>query len=179
MRARPLSAVSAVVLACGVGGLAVSRSDEPDTSKLAMTPAVVCSRITGYGDYVALDEPALTRDDKMLIYYEPSGYEYEVVGKEYRVHLVQDARIRRRGEKTVLQAKDKLLEYKGRSKVPPLNIFLTNTIALKPLPVGEYDLEIILRDEIGKGLAARQVCKFRVKAANATEDKKPDNTPKG
>ena len=33
-----------------------------------------------------------------------------------------------------------------------MNIYLSNTIALKDLPPGEYDLEIILHDEIGKGV---------------------------
>ncbi len=133
------------------------------SGKLEMSPAVACSRISGYEDFVPLPEAVLTRDDKMLIYYEPSGYEYETVGKEYRVHLVQDARIRRRGQKKVLQAKDKLLEYDAKSKFPPLNLYLSNTIALKPLDPGEYDLEIILHDRIGKGEPVSQVFPFRVR----------------
>ena len=147
--------------------------DAPPAGKLAMTKAVACSTVTGYGDFVPLDEAVLTRDDKLLLYYEPSGYAYEQVGREYHVHLIQDARVRRKGEKTVLQAKDKLLDYKGKSKTPPLNVFLANTITLKPLPPGEYELEIILRDAIGKGPPATQILKFRVKAVDAPKGR-PD-----
>ncbi len=143
-------------------------ADDPPARKLAMTPAVVCAKITAFGDYVPLDEAVVTRDDKLLVYYEPSGFLYETVGKEFRVHFVQDARIHRRGQKAALFSKDKLLDYKGKSKQPPLNVYLTNTIALKELTPGDYDLEIILRDEVGKGPPATQILKFRVKAAEAT-----------
>lgn len=156
------------LLAC----LAVARGDDPPTSsKLAMSPAVVCEKINGYGDYVTKDEPAVNRDDKMLVYFEPTGFAYETVGKEYRVHLVEDGRIRRKGERRVLLAKDKLVDYKGKSKEPPLNIFLSNSISLKSLPPGEYEMEIILRDEIGKGPTTSQILKFRVKGSETAEEK--------
>ncbi|MDB5351536.1 MAG: hypothetical protein JWN86_2783 [Planctomycetota bacterium] len=149
-------------------------ADSPDPPKLTMTPAVICAKINGYGDYVRLDEPVLSRDEKMLVYYETSGHAHEIVGKEYRVHLVQDGRIRRKGEKKVLQAKDKLVDYKGKSKQPPLNIFLTNTIALKDLAPGEYELEIVLHDELSKGTTASQLLRFRVKAASPDDPGKTD-----
>ena len=140
-------------------------ADDPPARKLAMTPAVACAKITAFGDFVPLDEAVVTRDDKLLVYYEPSGFLYETVGKEYRVHFIQDARIHRRGQRASLFSKDKLLDYTGKSKQPPLNVYLTNTIALKDLAPGEYDLEIILHDEVAKGLPATQNLKFRVKTA--------------
>src|SRR5437899_1631695 len=105
-------------------------ADDPPAKKLAMSEPVACSKIQAFGDYVELEDVVLTRDDKLLIYYEPSGYAYEVVGKEYRVHLVQDAKIRRRGKKPVIQAKDKILDYKGHNKDGPFTVYLTNTISL-------------------------------------------------
>ncbi len=150
----------------------VLAADDPPEKKLTMSDAIACSKITGYGDYVKLDEAVLTRDDKLLLYYEPSGYSYQTVGKEYRVHFVQDAKLRRRGQKAVIQSKDKLLDYKGNSKEPPLSIYLSNTISLKALSPGEYDLELILHDEVGKTPAASQVVKFRVKAVEEAEKAK-------
>ena len=158
-----------VVFAIAILGL---QGDDPPAPKLAMSPAVVCAKITGYGDYVALEEVVLTRDDKLLIYYEPTGFATEKVGKEHRVHLIQDGRIRRRGEKKVLQSKDKLLDYKGKSSTPVRVVYLANTIALKDLPPGEYDLEIILRDEIAKGKPTSQIVKFRVKPGTTAEPPK-------
>jgi hypothetical protein len=145
-------------------GLLVFAADDPDKPKLSMSPAVACAKIKGFGDYVALDEPVLTRDDKLQVYYEPSGFAYETVGKEYRVHLTQEGRMHRRGQKAVIMSKEKLLDYQGRTKVSPVdNIYLSNSIALKSLPPGEYDFEIILKDELGKGPVASQILKFRVK----------------
>ena len=136
-----------------------------------MSPAVVCEKIKGYADYVPKDEAAVVRDDKMLVYFEAFGFSYETIGKEYRVHLVQDGRVRKKGERRVLLSKDKLVEYKGKSKEPPLNAFLTNSISLKSLPPGEYEMEIILHDEIGKGPTSTQILKFRVKASDTGEEK--------
>lgn len=146
-------------------------ADDPEPpARLAMTPAVACRKINGYGDFEPLDEPVLTRHDKLLVYYEPSGFAHDRDGKEYRVHLVQDGRIRRRGEQAIILGKDKFLDYVGKSKTPPLGVYLSNSIALKNLQPGDYDLEIILHDPIGKGRTARQVLKFRVKPVEPTPD---------
>lgn len=152
-------------------------ADDPAAPRISMTKAVACSKVNGFGDYVPLDEPALTRDDKMLVYYEVRGHEYEMAGKEYRVHLVQDARIRRRGETRILQSKDKMVDYAGRSKTPPLNVYLVNTVSLKSLPPGEYDLELILRDDIGKTPPATQVFPFRVRPSEADPKPPAENAP--
>ena len=163
----PMNILLAVVV-----GLLVTAADDPDKPKLSMSPAVACAKIKGFGDYVALDEPVLTRDDKLQVYYEPSGFAYELVGKEYRVHLTQEGRVHRRGQKAVLMSKEKLLDYQGRSKTPPVdNVYLSNTVALKSLPPGEYDFEILLRDELGKGPVASQLLKFRVKESDAPPPK--------
>ena len=50
-------------------------------------------------------------------------------------------------------------------------IFLRNTISLKGLKPGDYELIIILHDEIAKGPPATQAVKFRVIAALASDDK--------
>jgi len=148
-------------------------ADDPQVPRLSMSPAIACSKIRGYGDYELLEEAALTKDDKLLVYYEPGGFVSVPDGEQHRVHLVQDGRIRRRGEKKILQSKANLLVYKGRSDSPPRAIYLSNTIALKDLPPGDYDLDIILRDEIGKGPPATQVLKFRVKPTPTSDPSKP------
>ena len=38
---------------------------------------------------------------------------------------------------------------------------MKNAISLKGLPPGDYDLTLILHDEIAKGPAAKQVVRFR------------------
>ena len=139
------------------------RLGDPPAPKLTMSAGVPCANVRGYRDYDPLEPAVLTKDDKLLVYYEPSGFTSKKVGDAYQVHLVQDGRIRRRGQKAVLLSKQKLLDYKGSNPSPPERIYLANTIALRTLAPGEYDLDIILRDELTKDDAVSQVVEFRVK----------------
>ncbi len=127
-----------------------------------MSRGVVCSSIDGYEDYEVLPDAAQTSDEKLLVYYRPLGYKSVLVDGLYQAHFTQDAQIRKHGEKAVLRQKLKLLEYKPKNASPPDYIYLRNTISLKGLPPGDYDLTIILRDEVAKCPAATQVVKFRV-----------------
>jgi hypothetical protein len=136
---------------------------EAAEGRLSMTPAIACSKIEPDGRYVPLDEPALTKDDKLLLYYEPKNYKLERVDGAYQIHLSQDVRVRRRGKKEVLWSKDHMVDYQGKSRQRPGLIFMTNTIAIKALTPGEYDLDIILHDELAKGPPAVQVFRFTVK----------------
>ncbi len=131
-------------------------------SGLPMSRAVVCRSIDGYEAYEPLPDAALTSDEKLLVYYRPAGYKSVVVDGLYQAHFTQDAQIRKRGEKTVLRQKLKLLDYKPKNASPPQYVYLRNTFSLKGLPPGDYDFTIILRDEVAKCPAATQVVKFRV-----------------
>ncbi|MGO9462611.1 MAG: hypothetical protein ACLQIB_41840 [Isosphaeraceae bacterium] len=137
------------------------QADDAESS-LRMSRAVVCRSIDGYEAYEPLPDAAQTSDEKLLVYYRPEGYKSVVVDGLYQAHFTQDAQIRKRGEKAVMRQKLKLLEYKARNASPPQYIYLRNTISLKGLPPGDYDLTIILRDEVAKCPAATQVVKFRV-----------------
>ena len=79
------------------------------------------------------------------------GYQTELVDGQYQAHLVPDFQIRKRGEKAILRQKQKMYEYKPRTAQPPRFIYMKNVISLKGLPPGDYDLTIILHDEIAKG----------------------------
>jgi hypothetical protein len=155
-----------LVAAACLGGAPLAVGDDPeketDDERLTMTKAVACESVEGYGQFVKMAEPARTKDEKLLIYYEPRNYKYERYKKGYRAHLTQDARVRRKGEKTVLLKKDEMVKYEATSPQPPLLIYLTNTVSLKSLPPGEYELDIILHDKLGK-TDATQSLTFRVK----------------
>jgi len=136
-------------------------ADDPE-SGLKMSRGIVCRSIDGYEVYEPLPDAALTSDEKLLVYYRPVGYKSVLVDGLYEAHFTQDAQIRKRGEKAVLRQKQKLLDYKPRNASPPQYVYLRNTISLKGLPPGDYDLTIVLRDEVAKCPAATQVVKFRV-----------------
>ena len=142
-----------------------------------MSPAIACKSIEGYEDFEPLPDAALTSDEKLLVYYRPTGFRTEPVGDKFRAHLVQDAQIRRRGQKVVLKRRMKLLEYEVKSDIPPDLIYLRNTISLKGLKPGHYELDIILHDKIGGGSPATQVLAFQVVAApQAPPSPSPDET---
>ena len=55
-----------------------------------------------------------------------------------------------------------MLEYKPRAELHPQFVYLKIAVSLKGLSPGDYELTIILHDEIAKGAAASQVIKFKV-----------------
>ena len=138
------------------------RAADDNESGLGMSRGIVCRSIDGFEAYETLPGAELTSDEKLLVYYRPERYKTVLVDGRYEAHFTQDAQIRKRGEKAVLREKKKLLDYNPKTEYPPQNIFLRNTISLKGLPTGDYDLTIILRDEVAKCPAATQVVKFRV-----------------
>jgi hypothetical protein len=142
-----------------------------DEGDLAMTDGIVCETIGGYRKYAERPGAALVKDEKMLVYYEPFGYTIERDDKGYRAHLTQDAFVRRKGGKVPLWGKKKIVDYEVRNPQPPTTLYLSNTISLKGLPPGEYELDIVLHDELGKGGRATQTVKFRVKSAPEPETK--------
>jgi hypothetical protein len=133
-----------------------------------MSPAVACESITGYEQFVVLKDSALTKDDKLLVYYRASNYTVKKEGKKYQVHLTQDARVRKRGQKEVLWSK-KVVDEKFEFPGVPTTFYLMNKIALQALTPGDYDLDIILRDELAPAPPAQQVLRFTVKPSPPSE----------
>jgi hypothetical protein len=130
--------------------------------ELKMTRAVACLSIDGYEQYEVLPKASLTSDEKLLVYYRPLNYKITNQGAEYLVHFTQDGQIRRAGEKTVLRRKKNFLDYEAKTREPPGPVFLRNSVSLKGLPPGEYEFDVILRDENSKVPAVTQSLKFRV-----------------
>ena len=133
-----------------------------DADRLAMTRAVACRSIEGFEDYELLPRGELTAEEKLLVYYRPLNYKIVRQGKDYMAHLTQDGQVRRKGEKTVLLRKNNLLDYEARRSEPLGPIFLRNTFALKSLPPGDYEYDIILRDENNPGPPVTQSVKFHI-----------------
>jgi hypothetical protein len=143
-----------------------------DSKALEMTRAIVCRSIDGFEKYEPLPGAALTQDEKLLIYYRPLNYKTVREGQEYQVHLTQDGQIRREGEKAVLRRKKNILDYQPKSTQLPGVISLKNSVSLKGLQPGNYEYDIILRDENNPGTLATQSLKFRVVRAELPKPEK-------
>jgi hypothetical protein len=129
---------------------------------LRISPPIACRSIEGFEDYEILPGGRLTSDEKLLVYFRPTGYRVVREGADFVVHLRQDGQIRRKGSRAVLRRKNELLNYRPKTKTPPDLIYLRNTIPLKGLPPGDYEYDVILRDENAPGSEARGSLLFRI-----------------
>jgi len=136
-------------------------------SSLTMSRAVICRSIDGFEQYEPLGNAEQTSNEKLLVYYRPDGYQVAQRGEERFVHFSQDGIIRRRGQRTPVRRKLKLLNIKSEGRNPPEQIFLRNTVSLKGLPPGDYEYDIVLRDENAPGESATQTVPFRIIESSA------------
>jgi hypothetical protein len=143
-------------------GQAASAKKGDNEPSLWMSPGIVCRSIDGYERYKPLPRAAQTSDEKLLVYVRIHGFKVEQSQEFYRAHLVPDFEIRKRGEKAILLQKKKMFEYEPKSRDPLGEIYMKAQISLKGLAPGNYDLTLILHDEVAKGAPASQVIKFRV-----------------
>ena len=136
--------------------------EDNDDGTFAISPPIICSHIAGYEDYDERPNTTLTKDEKLLLYFRPRHFKTEKVGKKYQAWFSEDLRIRRKGQKTPIYSKDKFAEYKQTDNDPPQFLFLRNTISLKPLKPGEYELDVILHDQVGKSAPAKRTFSFKI-----------------
>jgi hypothetical protein len=151
-----------IVLAAALLAFGAAPRDDGDDGSFGMSAPVACREIRGYEDYDPLASPALTADEKLLVYYRPRHFKTAGVDGRFEAHLTQDCRVRRRGEKAVLWSKANMVDYRPRADTPPRQIFIRNTVSLKGLKPGEYDLDLILHDKIGRSAPAVRTLPFRV-----------------
>jgi hypothetical protein len=136
--------------------------DDPDDGSFGFTKPVACVEINGFDDYVELSGAALTSDEKLIVYFRPRHFKTTRVGRQYEAHFTEDVRVRRRGQKPVLWSKLKMVDYQPKADIPRPPIYFHNKIALKGLMPGLYELEIVLRDEVGQTPPAVRVLPFEV-----------------
>lgn len=143
--------------------------DEPP--HLFLSDPIACRSIKGYEDYQPLEEPALTKDEKLFIYLRPSDHTIEPTDDgKFKIHLVEDVNVHRKGQKRVLWGKDKIIDYEETTEFPLRNVYLGSILSLKELPVGEYTAEIIVHDKLRKDEKATVTLDFRVVKASAPKE---------
>lgn len=160
-----------IVAAFGLVAPGQEPNGAQDDQPLRIEGAVACRSIEGFEDYEILPDAELTSEDKLLVYYLPKDYK-SVPGKEgFVAHFTQDGQVRAAGKKKVLLRKAKLLDYEASSRTHPENVFIRNTFSLKGLSPGDYEYDVILRDENApkdRGTVTATV-KFRVVPARIPE----------
>lgn len=160
-----LVVLGAAVALAATFALAAEPPSEENERFFGLTAPIACKEIRGYEDYDVLPNARLTRDEKLQIYYRPLHFKTRRKGEKYEVHFTQDGRIRRRGQKGVLWSKTNLLDYTATSASPSPPVCLRNSVALKGLSPGEYEYDLILRDEVGKSAPATKTLEFTIIAS--------------
>ena len=146
-------------------GQEANRPPDTPARSLRIEEPIVCRTIDGFENYEPLPNAEQTSDEKLLVYLRPRDYAIVRKGDEFAAHFTQDGQIRSAGKKKVLRHKDNILDYEAVSRQPPRNVYLTNHVSLKGLPPGEYEYDVILRDEHGDKTPVTASVKFRIVAA--------------
>jgi hypothetical protein len=150
MGRRQCLAVSAITVFLTLACDPIALGQATDDETLRMSKPVLCRKVHGFASFEEWQGATLTADDKLMIYSEPSGHKIEQTREGYRAHLVEDGRIRRKGEKATLWKKENMLEYEAKSKFPPYRIYFRTDVAIKGLPPGDYEIDLTLRDRLSK-----------------------------
>jgi hypothetical protein len=159
-----------------------AKAQEPSKDKppkLDMSKAVACKKVEAYEKFEPLPDASLTSEDKLQVYYRPLEYKVEAVekpkpGYRYRARFSQDVRIRKKGGKTILMKKDKIIEFDPAFEDPTERLYMVNNVGLKGLPPGDYELDIILRDELTPGSSATQTMAFTIIPTPKAVPEKPE-----
>jgi hypothetical protein len=147
-------------------GVAVDEP-KPPRPALEMSRAVVCKKVVGYENYVELPDASLTSVDKLNVYFRPLNFRVDPVekprtGSRFKAKFNEDMRIRRKGEKAVLQKKDGLGEYEPTFDKRDQTIYIVNNIGLKGLEPGDYEIDVVLHDLLEKDVTATQTVAFTI-----------------
>ena len=158
---------------------------QDDEASLGMSPGIVCRSIDGYEDYEPLPARPRRPTRSSSFTFARSASRTNSRTDSTAPHLVPDFQVRRRGEKAIIFQKKKMFEYKPKERQPVRSIYMKAIVALKDsasnkrLPPGEYDLTIILHDEIAKCPPATQVVKFTVIPADDPQDGQGERVRRG
>ncbi len=170
-RSRPLRLVPVALALSALFQASQAQETPKDDRSFSISEPILCKDVRGYEDYEELKTPELTSEDKLLVYFRPRHFKVAASGEKFEAHFTQDGKIRRRGEKPVVWQKTNLLDYKPKADIREMPIFLKNAISLKTLKPGDYQLEITLRDEIGKSAPALKTVFFKIVPIKAEGEK--------
>ena len=145
---------------------------EPTASLFDVTEPIGCKVVRGYEDYEPLDAAEVARDQKLLLYTRPSGYQINEAEGRYRAHLVEDVQVRRPGKKKVVWSRKRIIDFKAEDDQPPRRLYLATTIGVKGFEPGEYEIDLALHDALGGGSPIVRTYHCRVTPSRAKEQGK-------
>jgi hypothetical protein len=159
-----------------LAALVVSPAGADEPEGLAMSKPVAVTKIHSFAAFEPLPGATLTADDKLMVYYEPTGYTIERTKDGFRALLAQDGKLRKKGRKEALWQKAPMFEFEAKDATQPYRLYMRTDLAIKGLPPGEYELDLTLHDRLAKGTHAVRTVEFKVVPA---KEVKPEAEEKG
>lgn len=136
--------------------------DLQNDGELGFKKMVLCSKIRGFGSYVALQEPVVDKGGKLLVYYEPENVFTNRRNGLYEIWYTEDvALLKENGE--VLQKWEDLGSFHYTAHKPVLDLFGKNSINLGgKVPPGKYRFKAVLKDQLS-GKKATKIIDFEIR----------------
>jgi hypothetical protein len=126
--------------------------DLQNRGSLGFKDFTLCSKILGFGSFVALDRAEVSQGAELQIYYEPVNVFTNRSKGLYELYYTQDIVLLSAQGETVYEAKE-LLSFHWISKSPVFDLYATNSLNLGGLPPGNYTYKAVLRDKLKEATA--------------------------
>lgn len=117
------------------------------------TAIFVTEPVEGYGRYTSRADNVFSQREPLLIYLEPSGFDWKQEGGEYISALTVDFVLSTR-EGKVLGGQKEFGRFDSRSHVRNVEYLTNVTLRSGGVPPGDYVLDLTLHDLIGNGTAS-------------------------
>ncbi len=151
----PLAEKAEKALAAGKAGAAVDALDAALDVVWKATPLTfrkalfVSEPPTGFGAYVERPDAVFAPGQPLLVYAEPIGFEWKQVDGLFTCDLIIDVALRDPAGK-VLFEKREIGHMALKSHARNHEFMMKLDLNLRGLPVGDYVLDGIMRDEVSK-----------------------------
>ncbi|WP_333821545.1 hypothetical protein [Pinisolibacter sp.] len=151
----PLAEKAEAALAAGKAGAAVDALDAALDVVWKATPLTfrkalfVSEPPTGFGAYVERADAVFTPGQPLLVYAEPIGFEWKQADGLFTCDLIIDVALRDPAGK-VLFEKREIGRMALKSHARNHEFMMKLDLNLRGLPVGDYVLDGIMRDEVSK-----------------------------
>ena len=136
--------------------------DLQNTGELGFKEMELCSKIFGFGSYVALQEPVVDKDGELLVYFEPSNIFTNRRSGIYEIWYKEDMVLMKENGEIVQEWPD-IVDFHYTAQKPVLDLFAQNSITLGgQVPPGKYQFKAVVKDQLS-GKTASKVIDFEIR----------------
>lgn len=118
-----------------------------NSQELHIRKILLCTSVQGYRDYKTKKSNVLQAGEPFLLYIEPAGYQIVKEENEYKIWILEDAKIVNEKGEVVFEKTDWVSYNKGFPN-PNIPFYITNRVT--DIPGGKYKFIFTLKDKYKK-----------------------------